>query len=590
MKSTIIGALIALFVGMSAMAQTSITPEELEKRVRELEQKIAAMAEQKDSPELAEVKGQIEVLSREIESLKLQQTKVAVAADTAQHGLGAAASKVYRAEPGLSFGGYGEMLYENYDEKADDGAASGKTDQLDFLRAILYAGYKFSDKVVFNSEIEFEHGTTGNSVGEVSVEFAYLDFLVRPEFNVRAGMVLLPVGFVNELHEPTAYLGARRPQVEQRIIPTTWRENGAGVFGDAGDFTYRAYIVNGYDSAKFTASGLRDGRQKGARAKAEDFAIVGRLDWHPVEGFLLGASAYSGDSGQGRAVAGEEIGGNVTTTELHAEGKYRGLTMRALWASTSVDDVALINQANGLTGNRSIGEEQDGWYAEVGYDVTSVFPLGQSSLIPYYRYEEFNTQKDVPAGFSANPANDVEISTFGVAWKPIPQAVIKVDYQDNDDGANKGVNQVNAALGYIFSKGAARRAQPPASRRNDDLRTLILTLALLATALPLAAKTYMTQQQALDTAFGKGVVLERQTLFLSAEESKAARGASGVDFEDGLIVRYVGRSGATVVGYVYFDAHRVRTLPETLMIVVRPDGAIDRIEILSFSEPEDYLP
>ncbi|MGK2856546.1 MAG: hypothetical protein ACSLFQ_05010 [Thermoanaerobaculia bacterium] len=450
MRSTIIGALIALFAGTFAMAQTSITPEELEKRVRELEQKIAAMAEQKDSPELAEVRGQIEVLAREIESLKLQQTKVVDTADTGQYGLGAAASKVYRAEPGLSFGGYGEMLYENYSSEADDGAASGKTDQLDFLRAILYAGYKFSDKVIFNSEIEFEHATTSNNVGEVSVEFAYLDFLVRPEFNVRAGMVLLPVGFINELHEPTAFLGARRPQVEQRIIPTTWRENGAGFFGDAGDFTYRAYVVNGFDSSKFTASGLRDGRQKGAKAKAEDFAIVGRLDWHPVEGFLLGASAYSGDSGQGRQVAGEEIGGNVTMTELHAEWKYRGLTMRALRASTSVDDVALLNQANGLTGNRSIGEEQDGWYAEVGYDVTSVFLLGQSALIPYYRYEEFNTQKDVPAGYTVNPANDVEISTFGIAWKPIPQAVIKVDYQDIDDGANKGVNQVNAALGYIF--------------------------------------------------------------------------------------------------------------------------------------------
>ena len=106
----------------------------------------------------------------------------------------------------------------------------------------------------------------------------------------------------------------------------------------------------------------------------------------------------------------------------------------------------------------------------------------------------------------------------------------------------------------------------------------------------MAGKTYMTQQQALDTAFGNGVALERQTIFLTADESKSARSASGVDFEDGLVVRYVGRSSSGIVGYVYFDAHRVRTLPETLMIVVRPDGAIDRIEILSFSEPEDYLP
>jgi len=450
MKSRIIGALIALCFGTTLFAQSTVTPEELEKRVRELEQKIAAMAAQNDSPELAEVKGQIEVLSREIESLKLQQTKSAVAADTQQHGMGAAASKVYRSEPGISFGGYGEMLYENYDKTADDGSASGKTDQLDFLRAILYAGYKFSDKVVFNSEIEFEHATTSNNVGEVSVEFAYLDFMLRPEFNVRAGMVLLPVGFLNELHEPTAFLGAKRPTVEQRIIPTTWRENGAGFFGDAGDFTYRAYIVNGYDSSKFTASGVRDARQKGAKAKAEDFAIVGRVDWHPVEGFLFGGSAYSGDSGQGRTVAGEEIGGNVTTTELHAEWRYRGLLLRGLWAATSIDDVALINQANGLTGNKSVGEEQDGWYAELGYDLTSVFPMGQASLIPYYRYEELNTQKEVPDGYAANPANDVEISTLGIAYKPIPQEVIKIDYQNIDDGARKGVDQINAALGYIF--------------------------------------------------------------------------------------------------------------------------------------------
>lgn len=130
----------------------------------------------------------------------------------------------------------------------------------------------------------------------------------------------------------------------------------------------------------------------------------------------------------------------------------------------------------------------------------------------------------------------------------------------------------------------------PVPRRDDELRTLILTSVLLAAALPLFGKTYMTQQQALDTAFGKGVALERQTIFLTPEESRTARSASGVDFEDGLVVRYVGRSSAGIVGFVYFDAHRVRTLPETLMIVVRPDGAIERIEILSFSEPADYLP
>src|SRR4030095_768336 len=120
----------------------------------------------------------------------------------------------------------------------------------------------------FNSEIEYEHATTGEGdeeKGEVSVEFAYLDYLIRPEVNVRAGLVLIPVGFINELHEPPVFLGARRPEVEDRIIPTTWRELGAGVFGDAGPITYRAYVVNGLDSSGIEAGGpLHDTAAGGA--------------------------------------------------------------------------------------------------------------------------------------------------------------------------------------------------------------------------------------------------------------------------------------------------------------------------------------
>ena len=443
-------AVAFLATGLTVLADTP-TSDELEKRIKELEARLEQISKSTDSPELEEIKRQIDILSREIESLKLQQDKVVAKADQEQYGLGAAASKVYRSEPGFSFGGYGEMLYESFDETRDDGTASGKTDQLDFLRAILYAGYKFNDTVIFNSEIEFEHATTSGSVGEVSVEFAYLDFLLRDEFNVRAGMVLLPVGFVNELHEPTSFLGARRPQVEQQIIPSTWRENGLGVFGDFGDFTYRAYIVNGFDGSKFSSSGVRSGRQKGGKAKADDFAIVGRLDWEPVEGFLLGGSVYSGHSAQGRTTpAGESFGANVTMTELHSEWKWRGVQLRALWVETSIDDVRQLNEANGLTGAKSVGEEQDGWYAEAGFDLASVMNLGKHSLIPYVRFEDYDTQKVVPAGYVNDPKTAVEILTIGFAWKPIPQAVIKIDFQDIDDGAGTGTDQFNAALGYIF--------------------------------------------------------------------------------------------------------------------------------------------
>lgn len=445
-----------LLAASSLVAQQQPTPEELKARIEALEQKLAEVQRSSNGdPAVEELRRQIEILSREIEALKvgvsaaptLEGGEVA----RTRYGLSAAASKVYRAEHGITFGGYGEMLYENYAADRDTGLPSGATDQLDFLRAILYTGYKFSDRMVFNSELEFEHAQAGEGKrGEVSVEFAYLDFLIRPEFNVRAGMVLVPVGLVNELHEPTAFLGAKRPQIEGSIIPTTWRENGAGIYGEAGAFSYRAYIVSALESQGFNAGGLRSGRSSGAKAQAEDFAFVGRLDWQPVEGLLFGGSVYNGDTAQGRRTpAGESFDANLMMTELHGEARFRGLSLRALWTDVSIDDVAQLNAANKLTGSNSIGEELNGWYAEAGYDLTNFLP-GNFSVIPFVRYEDFNTQGDVPAGFEAKRGNDVNILTTGVSFKPYPQAVIKVDYMNYDRADDSGVDQFNVALGYIF--------------------------------------------------------------------------------------------------------------------------------------------
>lgn len=100
----------------------------------------------------------------------------------------------------------------------------------------------------------------------------------------------------------------------------------------------------------------------------------------------------------------------------------------------------------------------------------------------------------------------------------------------------------------------------------------------------------MTQQQALASAFPAGTAVSRQAVFLRPEQLAAARKESGVDFQDQMIVRYTGTSEGRVVGYAYFDTHVVRTLAETVMIVITPDGKIDRVDILSFSEPQDYLP
>lgn len=430
--------------------------EELRRELQELREERAADAEAEaraeapgeapspaqDADRLSELERRIEVLAGELERLELGEA--AVRAEEGVYGLGPAASKIYRRDEGLSIGGYGEMLYENPDSERDDGSPSGAEDEIDFLRAIVYFGYKFNDRFLFNSEIEIEHAD------EAFVEFAYLDYLWRPEANLRAGLLLVPMGFVNELHEPTVFLGARRPDIEQKIIPTTWRENGFGLFGEVGDLSYRTYLVNGLRGENFSSGGLRGGRQKGSHALAEDFAWVGRIDWSPTPGLLFGGSAYVGGSGQGiEDRQGRVIGLDTTILEGHAEWRWRGLELRALMTRAELDDVARLNRAKGLVGSASVGEELSGFYLQAGYDVLA----GRSSerqLIPYVRFEEYDTQDAVPAGFAKNPANDVESLTLGLAFKPIDQVIVKADYQDYDNGAGTAVDQVNVALGYIF--------------------------------------------------------------------------------------------------------------------------------------------
>jgi hypothetical protein len=430
--------------------------ERLERRVKELEKVLEEARQSGEAPDPAtveELERRMEVLSREIEKLKIGEA--AVEAEESIHGLGPAASKVYRTKKGVSVGGYGELLYQDYASKLDDGTPSDKKDQLDLLRAVFYFGYKFNDRILFNSELEYEHASTAEE-GSVSVEFAYLDFLFNNAVNARAGLVLIPMGFINELHEPPIFLGARRPDVERYLIPTTWRENGAGVFGDLGPVTYRAYLVTGLDGAGlngggFTSGGLRGGRQKGSKSLAEDFAFVARFDWEITAGLILGGSYYTGNSGQG-AVApttGQTIEARTDILDLHFEWRWRGIQARALWVDVAVDQVALLNDFQQFTGDESIGEEMEGSYFQLGYDVLAAATTRQE-LIPFVRLETYDTQKKVPAGYSRNPANDVDVSTYGISYLPIPNVVLKLEYQDVSNAAGTGLDQWNMGLGWLF--------------------------------------------------------------------------------------------------------------------------------------------
>ena len=140
--------------------------------------------------EVEKLKRRIDILAQEIEQIKLGEATAT--ADRAQFGLGPAASKIYRTERGISIGGYGEMVYNNFATEKDDGSAAAKGDRSDFLRAIIYVGYKFNNNWLLNTEFEFEHASTGKA-GEVSAEFVYLEYTYRSEFNLRFGLLLRPM-------------------------------------------------------------------------------------------------------------------------------------------------------------------------------------------------------------------------------------------------------------------------------------------------------------------------------------------------------------------------------------------------------------
>lgn len=425
--------------------------DELRRSVAALQAEVAALrAEAAAGARLAELERRIDLLAAEIE--KARSGGVPQIAQPAP-GLAPAAAKVYAAPPGVSLGGYGEVLYENFSGHRQDGTASGRADRIDFLRNVVYVGYKFSDRILFNSEIEIEHATTGEGdeeKGEVSLEFGYLDFRPWKQVGFRAGMLLVPVGFINEMHEAPVFLGARRPLVETSIIPATWRDNGVGVYGETGPLQWRGYLMAGLSSAGFSAAGIREGRQGGSRSLASDLAFTGRLDFTGVDGLVAGTSLFTGGSGQAARVAGARLGGRVTLWEAHAQFERRGVQLRALGALTRVADAALINASNGLVSGDSIGERQYGWYVQAGYDLAALRPAGRWSAVPFLRYEKLDTQARVPQSFARKPSSRISSLTAGVAVKPNPHVVFKADFQRLRNAARSGANQFNLAAGYLF--------------------------------------------------------------------------------------------------------------------------------------------
>ena len=352
-------------------------------------------------------------------------------------GLGDAASKVYYSKNPLSIGGYGEMYYAK-PENSDDYA--------DVYRFITYFGYKFSDNVILNAEIEFEHGANAEDGGEVVIEFMYLDFLGTEEFNGRVGHVLVPMGLINLRHEPTLFNTVQRPEVEQKLIPSTWHENGAlayGRFSDVG-IEYTAGVINALNvdsekTAEADSGWIRGGRQGAAKKASFSPAFVGRVDYTGVTGLLVGASMYYGDGSNLKDDPAEISGLTTTMYDVHASYANGPFKANALYTQTNLDGAEKLSA--------EAVEKASGYYVNAAYDIAGL--VGIDYKVPVFaQYQNYNPVESTVDGLNEEKYK-TEITTIGFNFFPADQAVIKVDY------AMKEVNNVDdnifsIGLGFIF--------------------------------------------------------------------------------------------------------------------------------------------
>ncbi len=346
----------------------------------------------------------------------------------------------------VTVGAYGEMLYNQ---------PEGDNGEIDVQRLVLLLGYRFTDKVQFFTEIEFEH------VEEVFVEQAFVNYNVANNVNLRGGLMLVPMGIINEYHEPTTFNGVERPAMDNAIVPTTWRELGVGVSGRFNDVSlgYQVYVFNGFKSTEADgeggisgflqgSSGLRGGRQKGIKSTVDSPTLSTKLDYYGIPGLRLGLSGYFGKTQAADNV--EEVDGTnigISMIGLDARYAYRRFTARGQFIHASLSDT---EQYNNVTG-RDLGSALQGFYVEGGYNLLPT--VKKQKLFAFVRYEKFDTHADTDGALQRNEAYDRTDVTTGLSYHIAPGVVVKGDYQfrSNKLGGNDGVkNQLNFGIGVWF--------------------------------------------------------------------------------------------------------------------------------------------
>jgi hypothetical protein len=428
-KALVTTAVVALGA-VTATAARAATQEELGAKLNALSAQVAELRS-----ELAALRAQGGATSTATTSAGDPASAISV---------GAAEGEAIGAR--VSWFGYGEFTYSRPE---DDGPAT----TADLARFVLGAGYRFDDKTRFVSELELEHAVaSATDPGEIEVEQAYIERRFNDRTFGDIGLFLMPVGLLNENHEPTRYYGVFRNFVETAIIPTTWREGGFQVQGNTdGGLRWNAGISTGFNLSKWDATSsegfeapLASIHQELALASAGDLAAFAAVNYTGVPGLRLGGSVFEGDAAQGQPGFHDN---RVTLWEGHARWSPGNWDLSALYSHVHIANTAPINAT--LVGNPTlIPEAAFGWYFEGAYRL----PLrNEKTIAPFARYERLNTASSyafIGTGLTPDPLDDTEVLTTGINFGFAGGVVVKFDYlQFLHDG---GSSRFDVGLGYQF--------------------------------------------------------------------------------------------------------------------------------------------
>ena len=338
-----------------------------------------------------------------------------------QRGIGTDATRLW---------GYGEL---NYNHPTGD---AGKS-QADLRRAVLGFSHAFNEDTHVYGELEWEHAVvSADDQGESEVEQLYVEHQLNPELAFRAGLTLIPLGLLNERHEPTNYYGVERNFVETAIIPSTWREGGLSLLGSTeGGFSWNVGLttsqnLRNWDPAEPEGriSPLGAIHQELQLASARDVAIYGAANWQGVPGLTLGGGVFSGNIGQGDDENFLAADSRATLGEVHVRWQPGPFDLSALYARGTISDTEKLNLT--FVGNPyPVPKSFWGSYVQGAW---RVWDNGQSSLAPFVRYEAFNTAasfEPVPRGLGVPDTDTERVWTVGVNYYLTPEVVFKADYQ-----------------------------------------------------------------------------------------------------------------------------------------------------------------